>query len=558
MHITTLGAGREIGRSCFLVTIADTTVLLDAGVHMNPQNKTDRIPIIPNDLDAKNVSAVVITHYHLDHIGALPYLTEMSLNACPEILMSVPTKLLAPNILLDYCKGPANSDMYSSKHVWDCFGSNKLKVFGIGEQVRLKANIDFVIDIVYAGHVVGGVMLLLKYMGVCVVYTGDFSVVPDALLNPITIPPMLIPKKGVDIVISESTHATTITPINRPNAKIHADLCHKISSAINRGGTVLIPLFAVGRTQEIASIIRMYLGPSVALFTTSPGGFKSSLQSSTIHRQWLRNNEEFDDLNIQFLESDSIPNKCVIFASPAMIEGGSSMKLFKHICTDPSNLVVVTGYCSKGTIGNSVILFASKLGMKNKSVYDGSTKISVECECLYTPFSNHTDSVGIEKVLAQLRPRMGVVLVHGEFEKMKNFKDKFKKSTCQFHIPENYETLKFDVIVERSNSNTRSVSITKKLNVTATMDSLFDIISERLSYYGVEKCDGRQVVVSDSRTSITLSERHGCIHATWICASDLGAEWISNNPIVSSIEIAVLASNSLIENFSISSCSGDT
>ena len=477
VEIITLGAGSEVGRSCFQITIADTTVLVDAGVHLTPKSEADRVPKIPGD---RTISAAIITHYHLDHIGALPYLTEISddLKTCPEILMSVPTKILSPNLLIDYCKG---NPIYCPNHVWSCFGSDKITVFGMGEEIRLKANPSFLIQTVYAGHVVGGVMLILKYAGVTVVYTGDFSVVPDALLNPICISPLLIPARGVDIVISEATHATTVTPINRSLSTIHSELASRIFSAIERGGRVLIPLFAVGRTQEIATILRSQLGPNIPLYTTSPAGFRASILASTLHRQWLRDNVECADLNVRLLDKDDFPPNSIVFASPSMLEGGASLRLFGQICDDPKNLVVLTGYCSTGTVGNSVILFASKPYMKETVVFDGPAKLNVYCECMYVPFSNHTDSVGIEHVLRQLRPTTSIVLVHGEREKMVKFKSKLK-FTCSIDIPKNYETLSYDITVPKSAAieHDQVISVSRKLVTSLPVSAIVGIIHERL------------------------------------------------------------------------------
>lgn len=565
--MSTLGAGSEVGRSCFLITIDDASVLVDTGLHMNPKGQQDRVPRIPEGV---KILATIVTHYHLDHVGALAHLTEVSkdLLNCPEVLMTVPTKILSPHVLVDYCNGP-NYDLFRPNHVWAAFARSSMTTIGLGEQRALKENAQFLVQSAYAGHVIGGVMLFLRYKGVCVVYTGDFSYVPDALLNKICIPWSHIPKSGVDVVISEGTHATTVTPVNKPLSAIYSGFCERISKALSRGGRVLIPIFAVGRTQEVASIIRRYLGSEVPLWTTSPAGHRASILSSTIHRQWLRDNEEFSDLGVSLLEAGSdgallFPTGSVVFASPAMLEGGASLKLFSQVCDDPNSLVILTGYCSKNTVGNALILFASRPIMRTKTVNLGNVRRDVACECLYVPFSNHTDSVGIESVLRQLRPQHGLLLVHGEADKLERFKELMEKKQAvggRIGIPRNYEMECFDVRTPDSGQTSppakHPLKLSKAILADSSLDALRDLIRERHSYYEVERVDDA-ITVSDSRCAIRVRElkdgRRG-FNLFWEENRDRGPEWMTSNPLAQSIEFVLRTSGTLVENFSISSCS---
>ena len=562
--VVTLGAGSEVGRSCFFVSIDDTNVLIDTGVHPSPSSESERIPRIPTDV---NIHAVIISHCHLDHVGALPHLTEVARTIPPncEIFMTSPTKTLSPSVCVDYSRGP-NGNAYVANHVAECFSSDRVRVIGCGEEVRLESNPAFVVKTAHAGHVIGGVLLRLSYKAVHVVYTGDFSVQPDSLLAPIRIPNSLVSPRGTDVVISECTHATTVAPPNRSLETVEIDICKRIKRTLDRGGRVLIPLFAVGRTQEMASMIRRHLG-DVRLFTTSPAGHRASILSASLHRQWLRDQVSTDSFKVHVVsDSEPFPENAVVFASPAMIEGGSSLKLFSEICGDPKNLVLLTGYCQPGTVGNSVILFASRT-LRERTVLVDGRRMEVACECFYSPISNHTDSTGIVNVLRQLRPRTGLLLVHGQREKIEKFAsrlrdEKIVDGATEIHIPRNYETHIFDCAGGEASDNAPSVRepqhvlmnqfVETKLSVAGIVTLVEEMIPSAVILRGSE------VVIRDSRGSVEVSQGEGGIEFNWNADLSLGPEWVAFNPLVSGIIFAIQHASPVIpqeDTFSVSECS---
>lgn len=529
--VVTLGAGGEVGRSCFLIRIAEITVMIDAGVHLTPGKREERVPILPTDT---KISGVIITHYHLDHIGALPYLTEVqkSIAADCEIFMTAPTKTLAIPLLLDYAGGP-NSDLYFPNHVWSCFTSNRIKQISAGEEFRLRSEPNFAMHAVHAGHVVGGIMLFIKYRGICVVYTGDFSVVPDSLLNPISIPPNLLGK--ADVVITESTHATTVS--NKSLLNVEKEICEKISKAIRRGGRVLIPVFAVGRTQELAALVRSNLGSSVQLFTSSPAGQKASILTWNLHKQWIRANSS---VQVKVLaETESLPPGSVLFASPAMIEGGASLRHFVNMCEDPHNLVLLTGYCNKETVGNSVILFASR-HINDRTVTVNNQKLQVNCECHYVPFSNHTDSVGIVDVLRKCNPNIGIVLVHGQREKMERFRAQLRtifKPSVRIEIPNNYESLEFSVVPKMfSHDLPAEETVEKKFPVAGSR--VVDIIRSEFPDWAIlDRHDGAIILDNMRRYSLEVVDEDKFTTVLYRTRPQFVTdEWIRYNPMFVGLE----------------------
>eukprot|EP00929_Paragymnodinium_shiwhaense_P058941 TRINITY_DN29511_c0_g1_i11.p1 TRINITY_DN29511_c0_g1~~TRINITY_DN29511_c0_g1_i11.p1 ORF type:complete len:222 (-),score=45.87 TRINITY_DN29511_c0_g1_i11:174-839(-) len=185
IRIKVLGAGQTVGRSCVLLEFSGCRILLDCGVHVGSAG-ADHVPDLAALLDScgkptltEFINVVIISHYHLDHIGALPYLTEV-IGYDGPIYMSHPTKALGPVMLRDYVKvrGRGKAVPYEAADIDPCFA--KVTGFQLQERVQLG---ELAFTPYYAGHVVGAVMVHLEYRGCSVLYTGDFTTVPDHQLR---------------------------------------------------------------------------------------------------------------------------------------------------------------------------------------------------------------------------------------------------------------------------------------------------------------------------------------------------------------------------------------
>ena len=165
-----------------------------------------------------------------------------------EIFMTTPTRAILPYMLEDFRKvildtQNKSSDpqqtpiaLYTQENIKQCLG--KVKVINLHETVVCK---DIRIKAYYAGHVLGASMFLIEYKGVKVVYTGDFNSNADRHLGP-----AWIEKVHPDLLISESTYATTIRDSKRARER---DFLKEVQDTIDEGGKVLIPVFALGRAQ---------------------------------------------------------------------------------------------------------------------------------------------------------------------------------------------------------------------------------------------------------------------------------------------------------------------
>jgi integrator complex subunit 11 len=251
IEVEPLGAGQDVGRSCVIVRLRDKKIMFDVGVHM-VYTDMKRLPDFDYLKKGKHINEVVdvvlVTHFHLDHCGALPYLTEHHKYSGP-ILCSTPTKSMLYYMLDDYRKVVSDQKTeaqsivnYTVDEIRHCV--DMVRPIALYETV----DIDGVkITSYYAGHVLGASMFHVSYQGLSVVYTGDYNSNSDRHLGA-----AYIPRLRPNVVLTETTYATTIRDSKRDRER---DMLRYINETLDRGGKVLIPVFALGRAQELCVLL---------------------------------------------------------------------------------------------------------------------------------------------------------------------------------------------------------------------------------------------------------------------------------------------------------------
>ncbi|KAG5860300.1 putative RNA-processing beta-lactamase-fold exonuclease [Encephalitozoon hellem] len=428
MNVVPLGAGQDVGRSCVLVTIGGRTIMFDCGMHMG-FNDERRFPdfsyISKTKSFDKVIDCVIISHFHLDHCGALPYFTEVCGYNGP-IYMTLPTKEVCPVLLDDFRKivGAKGDNIFSYQDIVNCMK----KVTTISMSETYKHDEDFYITPYYAGHVLGAAMFHVVVGDQSVVYTGDYSTTPDKHLGPASI-------KCVrpDLLITESTYGSITRDCRRVKER---EFLKAISDCIARGGRVLIPIFALGRAQELCLLLDGYwerTGLEVPVYFSSGLTEKAneiykkfiSYTNETVKKKIFERNV-FEYKHIKPFQKYYLDNEgpMVLFASPGMLHSGMSLRMFKEWCEDEKNLVIIPGYCVRGTIGEKVLN-----GAKRLEILGEEKDIRIEIKNL--SFSAHADAQGILNVIEQCSPR-NVMLVHGERSRMKQLKRSIEE---RFGIP---------------------------------------------------------------------------------------------------------------------------
>ena len=271
-----------------------------------------------------------------------------------------------------------------------------------------------------------------------VVYTGDYNMTPDRHLGA-----AWIDRCRPDLLISESTYATTVRDSKRCRER---DFLKKVHDCIDKGGKVLIPVFAVGRAQELCILLETYwermnlkcpIYFSAGMTEKANNYYKMfiSWTNEKIRKTFVERNM-FDFRHIKSFDRSYIdnPGPMVVFATPGMLHAGLSLNIFKRWCSDEANMIIMPGYCVAGTIGHKILNGTKRLEFEKGVMTE--VKMSVQ----YMSFSAHADKKGIMQLISWCEPK-NVMLVHGEGEKMKFLKSKIKSEHgIECYMPANGET----------------------------------------------------------------------------------------------------------------------
>ena len=236
MDITFHGACSEVGRAAMLLKDGNTGLVLDYGVKLDGDITT------PLPLRGR-ADCAVLSHAHLDHSGALPMLYHTTEMPC---YMTPPTLPLAELLVKDSVK------VTIKKGLEQIFTADALKSFvraiaPVGYGKKRPAG-DFEFEFRDAGHILGSASVLLHGKEHSVFYTGDIKCEKTRLHNGAD-----IPQQRADVVITESTYGNREHPPRGDVEKTFVDACNE---AMEKGGNVLCPIFAVNRAQEIASVLK--------------------------------------------------------------------------------------------------------------------------------------------------------------------------------------------------------------------------------------------------------------------------------------------------------------
>ncbi|XP_037089149.1 integrator complex subunit 11-like [Pollicipes pollicipes] len=521
IKVTPLGAGQDVGRSCILVTIGGKNIMLDCGMHMgyNDERRFPDFSYIADGSLTEHLDCVIVSHFHLDHCGALPYMTEMVGYAGP-IYMTYPTKAIAPILLEDMRKvaveRKGETNFFTSQMIKDCM--KKVVAVNLHQTVQVDSEIE--IKAYYAGHVLGAAMFHVRVGDQSVVYTGDYNMTPDRHLGA-----AWIDRCCPDLLITESTYATTIRDSKRCRER---DILKKVHECVERGGKVLIPVFALGRAQELCILLESYWERtnlkvpvyfSLGLTEKANNYYKMFITwtNQKIKKTFVeRNMFEFSHIKPFDKSYMDNPGPMVVFASPGMLHAGLSLNIFKRWAPDEKNMLIMPGYCVAGTVGHKVLNGAKKVEFDNRQTVE--VKMAVE----YMSFSAHADAKGIMQLITYCQPK-NVLLVHGDAEKMVFLKSKIEQElSLACYKPANGETC--TIVTQPTIAADVSLPLLKRdLQPTAELGDL--TVKRRRLLHGVLVVKGSKVRVLESEAACTELgiTRHEVRFTSTVTLQDPGA-----------------------------------
>jgi metallo-beta-lactamase family protein len=424
--LTFLGATGTVTGSRFLLRGESGAVLVDAGLFqgLRPLRRRNWEPF---PVDPATLDAVVLTHAHLDHCGYLPALGRQGLLA--PVLATEGTARLAALVLRDSAKLQEEDARYAARGSWSkhtppmpLYDSQDvervlpmIRTVAFGEPVPTAARTDLTLR--PAGHILGSATALFDTGTAQVLFSGDLGR-PG---HPLLVDPAPAPE--ADVVVVESTYGDRR---HRPGAGQR--LAAVVRRTVERGGVVLVPAFAVDRTEVLLMALRRLTldgaVPPVPVYVDSP----MALGALRIYRQAIvEGNADVrpdaqDGLQVfepgevrevhtaaesQALNEPGYP--CVIVSASGMATGGRVVHHLEHLLPDPRNSVVLVGYQAVGTRGRDLAEGATQLKMHGRYV-----RVRAEV-AVVDGFSVHADSSELVAWLgsAPVLPRV-VYVVHGE------------------------------------------------------------------------------------------------------------------------------------------------
>ncbi|EEB09385.2 mRNA cleavage and polyadenylation specificity factor complex subunit Ysh1 [Schizosaccharomyces japonicus yFS275] len=409
LHFVNLGAGNEVGRSCHIIQFKGKTIMLDAGIHP-AYSGFAALPFF-DEFDLSTVDILLITHFHLDHAAALPYVMQKT-NFRGRVFMTHPTKAVCKWLLSDYVRVSnvgVEDQLYDEKDLAAAFERMEAVDYHSTIEVEGVKFTPF-----HAGHVLGACMYFIEIAGVKLLYTGDFSREEDRHLNIAEVPP-----QKPNILISESTYGTAS---HQPRLDKEARLLNLVHTTVRNGGRVLMPVFALGRAQELLLIldeywhshaelrsVPIYYASSLArkcmaVYQTYINMMNDKIRKAFAERnpfifryiKSLRSIDKFDDIG-----------PSVILASPGMLQNGVSRTLLERWAPDARNTLLLTGYSVEGTmaklIANEPIEITTLSGQKIPR------RMTVE----ELSFAAHVDYIQNSEFIDAVNPDH-IILVHGE------------------------------------------------------------------------------------------------------------------------------------------------
>ncbi|XP_055848228.1 integrator complex subunit 11 isoform X6 [Episyrphus balteatus] len=414
IKVTPLGAGQDVGRSCLLLSMGGKNIMLDCGMHMG-FNDERRFPdfsyIVPEGPITSHIDCVIISHFHLENSGALPYMSEV-IGYNGPIYMTPPTKAIVPILLEGLRKvsltQQGKRDYLTTQLIKNCMK----KVTAVDLHQSIMVDNELEIKAYYAGHVLGAAMFWIKVGSQTVVYTGDFNMNPDRHLGA-----AWIDKCQPDLLITESIYATA-----SPNPKRcrNRDFVKTVHDCMSRGGKVLIPVFLLGRSQELCILLDAYWKKhnlSYPIYFAVDSMTEKSNSYYNVFSKWTNQKMDkpktdgdiFDFEHIKRFERSYIddPGPMVVLATDGMLVFGLSLLIFKKWADDENNLVILPDSCMKGTLGYRLLAGAKEVKISYNEV------VKVQLKVVQMNFDAVADAKGIIEVISLCEP-INVMLVHGE------------------------------------------------------------------------------------------------------------------------------------------------
>jgi len=422
-RVEALGGFRQVGRSCIFLETPHSKVLLDCGIDVAAGNNGEAFPYLGTlHFPLSELDAIVITHAHMDHAGFVPFLFKSGFKG--PVYCTPPTRDLMTLLHFDYLdvlakegKEPPYNEADVKTMLKYCIPREYREVTDIAPDMRLTLH--------NAAHILGSasVHMHVGEGGHNLVYSGDIKYGFTRLFNNVD---MHYPR--LETLIIESTYGghDGLQP-NRQDAE--EKLLRVVKETVERDGNILIPVFAVGRGQEIMLVLENFYRNGLldtkcyidgmtneagAIHTAYPEYLRKGVQRRILQNDSPFTAEIFESMSGKKREEVLQEKGIIVIASSGMLTGGASLDYFYKMAEEPNNTMIFVGYQGEASLGRKI-----QGGLKTLPITDdkGRTRalnINMRIETI-EGFSGHSDRDQLFGYVRNLMPKPKKVLVnHGE------------------------------------------------------------------------------------------------------------------------------------------------
>ena len=540
MKIKFCGATIGVTGSCHLLTTDNHKILLDCGQFQGGK-EMEKLNEEPFPFNPEEVECVILSHAHIDHCGRLPLLAKRGFKGaiyCTDATADLLEVMLMDSAYIHEKDAewqtrknartgkPPVEPLYTVK---DAENALKLVKPVLYDQL-IELNDQTKIVFNDAGHILGSAVTEIwvteNDVTSKIVFSGDLGVMDRPILrNPVKI-------KKADYVIMETTYGNRLHPANATSID---ELISIVLKTVKRGGSVIIPSFAVGRTQEliyqfnmfyeqhpeyseVLDKVNVYIDSPMA--TTATEVFKKNAQvfDEETRNYILSGDNPLDFKNLKFtrntadsqmLNNDKTPK--IIISASGMCEAGRIRHHLKHNLWDSRNSIIFVGYQAEGTLGRMLIE-----GAKEVKLFGEAVMVAAEIYNLQG-FSGHADQEGLLDWLEgfQVQPKQ-IFLVHGEEDSKNDFAAKVKEkfgydtvvihSNSEFDLPTGTCLSKDDVIKDLmdeedvANLKTKIESIQSELG--NILENAKDVVDKKASPEKLQQINN--IVLELEKASLNL------------------------------------------------------
>ncbi len=448
MKITFCGATEGVTGSNYLLETSAGKLIIDCGLFQGGDDETvlnwQEFPYNPAD-----VGAMIMTHSHIDHIGRTPHLVKMGFGG--KIYATGPTQEFAKIFLEDSCHLMENEAEYVNKQpLYDL--DDVAKTVALIEEKNYHEKFSPIegveVEFYDAGHILGSAIVKIQAEGKTIIFSGDLGNPPVPLLKKTEF------IESADLVIMESTYGDRE---HEPMEKRKEQLTKIIKDSISENGTILMPSFAMERTQEILyelnGLVEGGSIPFIPVYLDSPLAIKATEVYAKYPQYYnaeatalLKSGDDFFEFKgLKMIEEsedsmklDKDESTKIIIAGSGMSNGGRIQWHEKAFLPKENTTLLIVGYQVKGTLGRRLLDGDKEVKIRGSEIFSKAKIIPIQS------YSAHADQPKLVEWVSQIKNVKKIVLVHGEPEAKEALMAKIKETmNIEIDIPKNSESIEF-------------------------------------------------------------------------------------------------------------------